>query len=159
MPSTVPTALAMRPMICTVAAGGHVEAGQHFEGAGLQRVAGEDGDGFAEGHVAGGLAAAQVVVVERGQIVVDERVGVQHLDGCAEALNAAGKRAGDGDGGLHGEHRAQALAAGKDGVAHGAVNRSGNRFDGGNESLKRAVGELRAFLDQRFHVGGHSSSC
>ena len=79
-------------MIWTVAAGGAVEAGEDFEGAGLQRVSGEDGDGFAEGHMAGGLAAAQIVVVERGQVVVDERVGVQHLDGCAEVLDASGQR-------------------------------------------------------------------
>ena len=99
-----------------------VEAGEHFKGAGLQRVAGEDGDGFAKDHVAGGLAAAQVVVVEGGQVVVDERVGVQHLDGRAQVFDAAGQRAGNGDGGLVGEQRAQALAARKGGVAHGAVN-------------------------------------
>ena len=69
-----------------------IEAGKDFKGAGLQRVAGEDGDRFAERHVAGGLAAAQVVVVERGQVVVDQRVGVQHLEGCAQALDAAWDR-------------------------------------------------------------------
>ena len=72
--------------------GRRVEPGQNFEGAGLQRVSGEDGNGFAEGHVAGGLAAAQVVVVERGQIVVDERIGVKHFDGCAEPLDASRQR-------------------------------------------------------------------
>ena len=36
-----------------------------LEGEGLQGVAGEDGDGFTEGDVAGGMAAAEVVVVER----------------------------------------------------------------------------------------------
>ncbi len=138
--------------------GRRVEAGEDFEGAGLQRIAGEDGDGFAESHVAGWLAAAQVVVVERGQVVVDERVGVQHLDGRAEALDAAGKRACDGDGGLHGEHGAQALAAGKDRVAHGAVDRRGTVSTRGNQRFERAIGEFRAFLDQRFHIGRHSSS-
>src|SRR6201999_2957170 len=34
-----------------------------LEGERLQRIAGEDGGGFAEGHVAGGLTAAQVIVV------------------------------------------------------------------------------------------------
>ncbi len=38
----------------------------------LQGVAGEDGDGFSVNYVTGGLAAAEIVVVERGQIVVDE---------------------------------------------------------------------------------------
>ena len=155
MPSTVPTALAMRPMICTVAAGGRVEAGEHLEGAGLQRVAGQDGDGLAEGHVAGGLAAAQVVVVEGGQVVVDERVGVKHLQGRAQPLDSLGQRPGDGDGGLHGQHRPEALAAGKDGVAHGAVNRGRHGVYAGKQLLQRPVGQLRALLNQRFHVGRH----
>ena len=91
-----------------------VETGKDFKGAGLQRVAGEDGDGFAERHVAGGFAATQIVVVECGQVVVDERVGVQHFDSCTQALNAAWNRTSDGDGSLHGEHGTQALAPGKD---------------------------------------------
>ncbi len=78
----------MRPMICDGRLGRALEAGQHLEGAGLQRVAGQDGDGLAKGHVAGGLAAAQVVVVEGRQVVVDERVGVEHLEGRAQPLNA-----------------------------------------------------------------------
>jgi hypothetical protein len=65
--------------------------GDGLEGEGLERVAGEDGDGFAEDDVAGGLAAAEVVVVERGEVVVDERVGVEHLDGGAEVGDAGGK--------------------------------------------------------------------
>ena len=68
-----------------------------------------------------------------------------------------GTGAGDGDGGLHGEHGTEALAAGKYGVAHGAVNRRRNSVDRRDQCFERAVGELRAFLDQRFNVGGHSS--
>ena len=64
--------------------------GEHFKGAGLQCVASQDGDGLAEGYVTGGLAAAQVVVVESGQVVVDKRVGVEHLEGRAEALDSLG---------------------------------------------------------------------
>ena len=58
--------------------------GDGLEGEGLEGVAGEDGGGFAEDDVAGGLAAAKVVVVEGGEVVVDEGVGVEHLQGCAE---------------------------------------------------------------------------
>ena len=64
--------------------------------------------------------------------------------------------AGDGDGGLHGEHGAQALAPGEDRVAHGAVDRRRNGVDRGDQRFERAVSQLCAFLDQRFHVGGHS---
>ena len=70
---------------------GAVEARDGMEGEGLEGVAGEDGDGFAEDLVAGGLAAAEVVVVEGGQVVVDEGVGVEHLDGGAEIDAAAGR--------------------------------------------------------------------
>ncbi len=45
--------------------GGAAEVGDGVEGEGLEGVAGEDGDGFAEDLVAGGLAAAEVVVIER----------------------------------------------------------------------------------------------
>ena len=96
MPSTVPVASAMRRMISTVARAGHCEPGERLVGEGLERVSGEDGDGFAENDVAGGLAAAEIVVVERRQIVVDERIGVQHLDGCAEVFySGEGIAAGD----------------------------------------------------------------
>ena len=132
-----------------------VEAGEHFKGAGLEGVAGKDGDGFAEGDVAGGLAAAQVVVVEGGQVVVDERVGVEHLEGRAEVSDSRRQRAGNGDGGLHGEHGTQALAAGEGGVAHGAVNGCRDGVDGGKENLKRLVGEFSALVNQRLYVGRH----
>src|SRR4051794_24762121 len=45
------------------------------------RVAGEDGDRFAEDFVVGGTAAAKVVVVHGGQVVVDEAEGVDQLNG------------------------------------------------------------------------------
>ena len=47
------------------------EIGDDLEGEVLEGVAGEDGDGFSKGDVAGGLAAAEVVVVEGGEVVVD----------------------------------------------------------------------------------------
>ena len=134
-----------------------VESGQDLERASLQSVSGEDGNGFAECHVAGGLTATQVVVIERGQIVVDERIGVQHFDGCAESLNAARQRTGNGNRGLHGKNRTQPLATSKDGVAHGAVDRRRDSVDRWDKCFQRAIGELRAFLDHRFNVNWHSS--
>ena len=44
-----------------------------------ERVAGKDGNGLAEARVAAWLAAAQVVVVERRQIVVNQRKGMDEL--------------------------------------------------------------------------------
>ena len=45
-----------------------------------------------------------------------------------------------------GQHRPQPLAAGKDRVAHGAVNRGGHGFALGKQLFQRPVGQLRAFL-------------
>ena len=124
MPSTVPVAWATRRTISTTDGCGNAEIGEDFVGLGLEGVAGEDGGGFSEDDMAGGLAAAEVVVVERGQIVMDERIGVQHLDRCGEFFDAVGwlRGARDHAGGLDAEHRAEALAAGEDAVAHGAVD-------------------------------------
>jgi hypothetical protein len=62
------------------------------EGLGVEAVAGEDGDVLAELHVAGRAPAAQVVVVHGRQVVVDERVGVDELDGGGQRQHADGSR-------------------------------------------------------------------
>ena len=80
-------------MPSTPAAPDHLaHGGQHRRGLALllaqrqaqrlreETVAGEDRHVLAEGHVTGGLAAPQLVVVHRRQVVVDQRVGVDHLD-------------------------------------------------------------------------------
>ena len=54
-----------------------------------QRVAREHGDAVAENLVVGWLAAAEIVVVHRRQIVVDERIGVDALDGARERQGGA----------------------------------------------------------------------
>ena len=51
-------------------------AGNGFKGQRQQSVAGKNRGGLAENHVGSGLAAPQVVIVERRQIVVNQRVGV-----------------------------------------------------------------------------------
>ena len=62
------------------------------ERLGEEPVAGEDRHVLAEGHVAGGLAAAQLVVVHRRKVVVDQRVGVDHLDRRGERQHLVGRR-------------------------------------------------------------------
>ena len=95
-----------------------VRLGQHFEGAGEQRVPGQDRGRLVEGLVAGGFATAHVVIVHRGQIVMHQRVGVQHLDAGGNAGGAAAIDTEQG-GGLHHDEGAHALAAAKHGVSHG----------------------------------------
>ena len=45
-----------------------------------EAVPGEDRDVLAVGDVAGRATAAQVVVVHRGKVVMDQRIGVDQLD-------------------------------------------------------------------------------
>ena len=93
-------------------------------------VAGQHGDAFAEDFVIRGLAPAEIVVVHRGQIVVDERVGVDALDGAGQrqgVRHGAAARLGRRE---H-EGRPHAFAAGEDRVAHRLVNSGGlGRFLG-----------------------------
>ena len=58
--------------------------GEDVERQALQRIAHEQGGRFVEFHVHRGLAAPQCVVVHRRHVVVDERVGVDALDGTRQ---------------------------------------------------------------------------
>ena len=128
---------------------GEAQAGEEFEGQRQQGVAGQEGDGLAELLVAGGLAAAQVVVVERGQVVVDERVGVDELQGAGQVVDAPKLRSllAQGGGGFEAKDGTEALAAGEDGVAHGAVEGAGLGLGGGQEA-RQVVVETGAVLFQ-----------
>ena len=91
--------------------------GQHLEGQRQQGVAGQNGRGLVERLVAGGPAAPQIVVVHGRQIVVDQRIGVDHFD-------RAGGRHGRFDrpaarlGGQQHQHRPQPFARRQEAVAH-----------------------------------------
>ena len=91
---------------------------QHFEGARLQCIADEDGGGFVEGAMTGGAAAAQIVVVHRGQVIVHQAVDVNELDGRRRRIEQLERRTERFAGGIH-QHRPHALAAGQRAVAHG----------------------------------------
>ena len=58
------------------------EPGKRFEGQGEKRVSGQNRHGFAEHLMTGELAAAVVVVIESRQVVVDQRIGVDELQGA-----------------------------------------------------------------------------
>jgi hypothetical protein len=67
--------------------------------------------------MAAGLAAAQIVVVHRRQIVMHQRVGVQQLHRRPDAGGTAPVDAEQG-GTLHHQNGAQPLAAAQAGIAH-----------------------------------------
>ncbi len=109
-----------------------------------QRIAGEDGHGFAEDFVAGRLAAAIVVVVERGKIVVDQRIGVDHFErtGGFEDARQFYRFAPDRSRGrFEAEQRTDALASGEEAVAHRPMDRLGRRGLRRGEAVERGVDE------------------
>ena len=59
---------------------------------GLQRIAGQERHRLAVLHVAGGLAAPQRVVVHAGEVVVHERIGVDHLDRGRDGVDRRRRR-------------------------------------------------------------------
>ena len=90
---------------------------------GLEAVSREDRDAVAVHDVQRGPAAAQRVVVHRGEVVVNERVGVNQLDGARRWKRigdrvVGGAAAADGVRGGQGQQRPQPLASREDAVAH-----------------------------------------
>src|SRR5215831_13971392 len=59
---------------------GHMCFGQHFESESLQRVTGKQRHRFSVRHVTRWPAAAQDIVVHTGQVIVNERIGMDQLD-------------------------------------------------------------------------------
>jgi hypothetical protein len=112
--------------------------GGDFEGLREQGVAREDRDAFAENFVVGELAATIIVVIHRGQIVVDQRVSVNAFD-CAGVGKSGFHRAAAGFRGRDAEGGAQAFAAGEKRVAHRFVDGGGLHFFGGKRLVEGAI--------------------
>ena len=99
-----------------------------MEGRGEQAVSGQDGGGFVKLLVAGGLAPAQIIVVHGRQVVMDQGIGVDHLQG-------AGHRQGFARIAPHrfrrrqAQNGAQPFAAHEQAVVHGLVQPEGRPAD------------------------------
>ena len=118
-------------------------AAEQLEGEGVQGVPGEDRGGFVEGAVAGGLAPAQVVVVHRRQVVVDQGVGVDQLHRHRRHVGLFQAAAGEPAGGVH-QHRADPLAAGQGRVAHRFGEARGVAGRGVRQMVAQGLVEPRA---------------
>lgn len=109
-----------------------------LEGQSEQGVAGQDGHRFAELDVTGRATAAEVVVVNSGQIVVDQGEGVHHLE-RASGVQGLGRVSAYGFAGGETERRAQAFAWCERRVAHGLVKGPGLDFHLGKEGVQARV--------------------
>ncbi len=95
-----------------------VGVAQHLESLGQERITGEDRGCLVELAVGRGLAATQIVIVHRRQVVMHQRIGMHHLDGGGGAQGAVAAHAEQVRRGHH-EKGPEPLAADHDGVAHG----------------------------------------
>src|SRR5437016_12385261 len=91
----------------------------------LKGVSSENCDGLAKNFVAGGASAAQIVVVQSGKIVVDQRIGMQHFKRSAEIFNSSGTRTRNHAARLNSPRWTKALAASEYAVAHRFMNGNG----------------------------------
>jgi len=126
--------------------------GQNLKRQRLQRVAHQQRGGLVEFDVTGGLAATQDIVVHAGQVIVHQRIGVDHLDGGGHDFDPRRicRRQfarGESEQGPH------ALAAAEHGVAHGPVQPRGRDLRRRQETLQC---RFHARLD-RPHPGGKIS--
>ena len=135
-------------------------ARQQRERLRVQAVAREDGDPFAVHDVQRRLAAAQRVVVHRGQVVVDERIGMDHLDRAGgRQREIDSRRSGHGVGRRKREDRPQTFAAGEHAVPHrvGDDRRAVRRL--AKIALERLVDAHADALEERGErFGGHEVS-
>ena len=100
--------------------------GGDFKGLGQQGIARQHRDALAEDLMVGQFAAPVIVIVHRGKVVVDQRVGVDALDGTGQGIRV-GFVAPTSRGRRQAQGGADAFAAGKQGVAHRAMD--GGGFD------------------------------
>ena len=92
--------------------------GQNVEGQSQQRVAGQDRGRLVEFLVHGRLAAPQVVIVHRRQVVMHQRIAMQQFERAAGQQRAVARRA-EQRGGLDHQKGPQPFAAAERGMAHG----------------------------------------
>ncbi len=111
---------------------------QQHERLGVEPVAGQDRDVLAERDVAGRPAAAQVVVVHRGEVVVDQRIGVDQLDRDRQRKHPLGVAA-ERRGGRERQHRPDPLAAREQRVAHRLIEPLGRRLGRESQRLEIAL--------------------
>ena len=88
-----------------------------LEGKGEEGIADQDRRRLVEGDMAGRLAAAEVVVIHRRQVVVNQGIGVHHLDGGG-GVDGPGARHLEEAGTREHQEGPEPLAAREEGIAH-----------------------------------------
>ena len=119
--------------------------GEDGEGFCEEGIADEDGHAFAIDFMGGGAAAAEVIIIHAGEVIMNKGVGVHDFDGAGGGegvfnFASAGLRGGEGEDG------AETFTTGKDGVAHALVDGLRPDGDAGKEFVKGVVDEDLLFF-------------
>jgi hypothetical protein len=117
----------------------------------LEGIPGENGQGLTVGLVAGGLAAAHVVIVHGRQVVMDQRVDMDHLQRGRDPIQR-GRRGRDGLTGRVDEQRAQALAAAERGIAHRRHHFRDRRLQRIQEPIEECLDPVLIRFDSGLHA-------
>ena len=139
-----------------------LHTGQHLVSLCLQRIPGKDSDRFAKDNVAGRLAAPQIIVIQGGQIIMNQGIGVQHFDRRAQLFHPLDRLIGTRDHScrFHAQYRPQPLASGKNTVPHRPVNRDRRLIRTGQEALQSLIDKLRTAAQNLshswLHFGNHT---
>ena len=115
---------------------------QHLEGEGLQRVPGQHGHRLSKSDVDTGAPPALRVVIHAGQVVVDERIRVDQFDRRRRRKGLL-RRSPHRFRRCHRQQRPEPLAARKNEVPHGAVERLGRLVRGRETTLEKGLRERR----------------
>ena len=103
--------------------------GQQVEGVGVERIAHQHRRHLVEASVQRRLAAAQVGIVHDGQVVVDQRIGMEHLHGQRHGVGSLKQQRRARFHHPQQQPRAEALAAGqqhhRQGVVKGGMEAGG----------------------------------
>ena len=129
----------------------------HLKGARQQRVARQECHRLAESDMCGGFSAAQRTVVHAGQIVMHQRIAVDHFHAHSERQRSFGIAAAQAAE-FHREHRTDAFSAVRAGIGHCPHHRvlPRPRFGKiGRQRLLKATAMRRHFIGIQFHI--HSS--
>jgi hypothetical protein len=143
------------PPVMPLAGGERRVGGEDLEGQRLHGIGGEDRRGLVEGAVGGGPAPAQVVVVHRRQVVVDQRECVHELDGGGRRVEPRRVDAEGLAGGVD-EQWPDPLAAAEHRVAHGLVEAGRGDLGGRQAAVEELLdaGDVLLGLGTERHGGG-----
>jgi hypothetical protein len=133
---------------------------QHLKREREQRVARQNRHGVAENFVAGWNAAPQIVVIERRQIVMNQRIGVDQFERAGAGFNAY-SQVRNRFGGRHAQNGANAFAACKQAVAHRSVDGFGQGGFGRDPTLQCGIHTRllsRQIFGQRHCLSGRKGS-